>query len=152
MTLFQYAILVMRETVPLALPSAAIDILSREIDGAHGDLIEAAEAGRLGRDVSRALWDIFYGLEDSFRVLHEETRLSSRYPWTDAWAMLRCKCVPIYKSLWKVKDFRRQIMPSDFPPIVLKNYIYRPGHQFRGTATFGLIVYHHHHHPTITSK
>lgn len=61
-SLFQYAILVMRETVPLALPSAAIDILNHEIDGAHGDLIEAAEAGRLGRDVSRALWDIFYGL------------------------------------------------------------------------------------------
>ncbi|KAK0237292.1 hypothetical protein EDD85DRAFT_837090 [Armillaria nabsnona] len=107
---FQYAILVMRELVVWALPSTVIAILDREIDGAHEDLIEAAEAGRLGRDNSRALWDMFYGLEDSFHVLHEETRLTSRYPWSDTWAMIRCKCVPIYKSLWKVRDFRRQVV------------------------------------------
>ncbi|KAK0189373.1 hypothetical protein F5146DRAFT_1050714 [Armillaria mellea] len=57
----QYAILALRELMSWALPSEAIIILDHEIDGAHGDLIEAAEAGRLGRDVSRALWDMFYG-------------------------------------------------------------------------------------------
>ncbi|SJL10826.1 uncharacterized protein ARMOST_14220 [Armillaria ostoyae] len=58
---FQYAVLVMRELMLWALPSTAIAILDREIDGAHEDLIEAAEAGRLGRDISRVLWDMFYG-------------------------------------------------------------------------------------------
>ncbi|KAK0200687.1 hypothetical protein DFS33DRAFT_1386605 [Desarmillaria ectypa] len=57
----QYAMLVFRELFSWALPSIIIDILDGEIEGAHGDLLEAAEAGRLGRDTSRALWDRFYG-------------------------------------------------------------------------------------------
>ncbi|KAK0445614.1 uncharacterized protein EV420DRAFT_1648336 [Desarmillaria tabescens] len=103
----QYALLILRELISWTLPSAVIDILDREVEGAHGDLIEA---GRLGRDISRALWDRFYRLEDSFHALHEETRLSSRYPWTDAWAMVRGKSMAIYRSLWEVRDFRRQVV------------------------------------------
>ncbi|KAK0216353.1 hypothetical protein IW262DRAFT_1496309 [Armillaria fumosa] len=57
----QYAILALRELMSWTLPSNAILILDHEIGDAHGDLIEAAEAGRLGRDASRTLWDTFYG-------------------------------------------------------------------------------------------
>ncbi|KAG7441248.1 uncharacterized protein BT62DRAFT_923468 [Guyanagaster necrorhizus] len=43
----------------------------------HGDLLEAVEARRLGRNPSKTLRNIFYGLEDSFGALQEETRLSN---------------------------------------------------------------------------
>ncbi|KAG7441234.1 uncharacterized protein BT62DRAFT_1011820 [Guyanagaster necrorhizus] len=124
-----YAVLVLKELFLWALPSTAIEVLDREIEGAHRDLLEAVEARRLGRNPSKTLRDIFYRLEDSFGVLQEQTRLSSRYPWTDFWAMLRGRFIPIYMCLWEVKDFRRQIVslsrdreqsPSHFLPPSLR--------------------------------